>query len=305
MSIRSLTIVAATAAGVLTMGSLARSARSAVFHDVTLGEAGTGGLNLTVFQTGNTVMSASNSGTLFNGNVGLAAGGSTNFSGGGDVSGTFYVDPGATAPANNPAQMHFNGGIVTQSLTQAVTDVDNANSIAASLTPDQTFASLGGSLTTLTAIGALNNLGGHNTVYDVTGNIGITNPSHNLTISGGANDFFIINVGGDISVSNGAILLTGGVTPGNVLFNMTGGDVTLTNASSTLNGIFLAPLSGQAVNLTPGTVNGAIIGFNIHTSSGPIVNGLPPGFGFGVPEPASLGVLGLGALALIARRRRA
>jgi choice-of-anchor A domain-containing protein len=182
-----------------------------------------------------------------------------------------------------------------------------ANTTAASLTPDETFASLGGSPFTITPIGAANGSGGHNTVVDVTGSITITNPSKDLTISGGANDFYIVNVGGDVTVSNGQILLSGGITPSNVLFNFTGagGAVNLTNASSTLNGIFLAPLSGQSINLTPGTVNGVIISDMIHTSSGPDINGGGTGTGSGSPEPASLGVLALGALGLVVRRRRA
>jgi len=306
MRIQTLGILAAAVGGIFAMGSVAQAA---VFTDVTLGQAGSGGFNFVAFQTGANSFSASNSGTLFDGNVGLASGGSTNFSGGGTITGTLFKDPGATVQANVASQMNINGGITVQSLAQAVSDVKLANTTAASLAANagNTFASIGSSAATFTDVnGTANAFGGKNSVFSVTGNINITNPSKDLTISGGLNDFFIINVGGDVTVSNGAILLSGGITPDHVLFNFTGatGSVNLSNASSTLHGIFLAPQSSQSIHLTPRTVNGVIIGDTIHTSSGPNVN-LPPGGGFGVPEPASLGVLGLGVIGLLMRRRRA
>jgi MYXO-CTERM domain-containing protein len=291
---------------VLAAGLGTSMANAAVFSDVNLGGAGPAGLNLVVFVTGGTVFSASNSGTLFNGNVGLGPGSSTNVSGGGTISGNLYKDPSATLQANFNMQFSVNGSIITQNLGASVTDVQNASLAAQMLSPDQTFGSVGGSALGINATGALNGMGGRNTVVDIH-DISITNSTHNLTINGGANDFFIINVGGSgqngtvINVTNGAILLSGGISESHVLWNIIPqGDVVLTNASSTLTGTFLAPFAGQQISLSPGTVYGAIYGYTIQTSSGPHVNSAPY---TGVPSPAPAALLGLGGL-LAARRRR-
>ena len=283
---------------------------SAVRADfLSLGEAGPGGLNLGVFVTGPTVMNASNSKTTFDTNLGLANGASTNFSGGGTLTGNLYLDPGASLQSNFGSQFNVNGSILQQSLAQAVTDVQNAATTAKGLTPDATYGAVGGAPLTLTSIGQLNSLGGHDTVVKI-GSINITNPANNLTISGGANDFFVIDVLGSVTVSNGSITTTGGISASHILFNVegTGNSVSLTNGTSVLTGTYLAPFANQQITLAPGTVNGAIIGYQIQTSSGPDVNGSPfsppptP-----VPAPASvlLAVIGLGSCAVtrLVRRR--
>jgi hypothetical protein len=279
----------------------APAALGATFSDVTLGQAGLGGFNLGVFATGPTTLSASNSGTSFSVNMGLASGASTNFSGGGTLTGILYQDPGATVQGNIASQFNVNGGIVSQSLAQAVTDVRNAAMQAQMLTADQTLDQVGGSALTIFATGAVNGAGGRNTVVNLT-SINITNSSKNLTINGGLNDFFIFNVAEDVVVTNGAIQTTGGIPASHILFNVlgTGDSVKLSNGSSLLTGTFLAPNVGQKITLSPGTVNGSVIGYQIQTSSGPTVTGLTF-----VPEPGTFGLLalGLGGLALAGRRR--
>lgn len=294
-----LMIVAALAA----LGAPVAARADLSFADITLGATGT--LDLGIFVVGPTTMNASNSGTLFDTNIGLANGSSTNFSGGGTLTGNFYKDPGATIQSNIASQFNY-GGIVTQSLSGAVSDVQTAASNAKLLTPDQTFGALGSSATTINSSTSLtNSLGGYDTVVNV-GSISITNPSNNLTINGGTNDFFIINVtSGNVSVTNGQIALSGGITFDHVLFNIwPTADVALSNASSILNGTFLAPFAGQKITLSPGTVNGGIIAYEISTSSGPNVNGGL--FTSPVPEPeiyAMLGV-GLGLMGWVGRRRK-
>ncbi|MFO0806219.1 MAG: collagen-binding domain-containing protein [Gemmataceae bacterium] len=247
---------------------------------VSLGSAGRGGLNLGVFVTGPTTMNASNSGTTFNTNLGLASGAGTNFSGGGTLTGNLYLDPGASLQSNFNSQFNVGGSITPISLATAVMDVKNAASTAAALAPNATYGAVGSSALTLNSTGSINSLGGHDTVVQLS-SINITNPANNLTISGGANDYFVINVLGSITVSNGQIQLTGGITASNVLFNVLGSGVTMSNGSSVLNGTFLAPNAGQKITLAPGTVNGAIIAYQIQTSSGPKVNGSP----FAPPPP--------------------
>ena len=287
----------ATAGAVVGIGTAALPARASVlFSDVTLGAAGPTGLNLGIFVTGPTTINASNSGTDFITNMGLASGSSTNFSGGGTLTGTLYADPGATIQSNIASQFNVDGGITTTSLATAVSDVQNAATDAASLAPNQTITGpVGGSPLTINASGT-------DTVVNINGSISVTNPSNNLTINGTASDYFIINVSGNISVTNGAITTTGGIPASHILFNLTGSSssVSLSNSTSVLTGTYLAPFSGQKITISPGTVNGAIIGYQIQTSSGPTINGSPYD---AVPEPASLALLGFGGLALLASRR--
>ncbi len=61
-----------------------------------------------------------------------------------------------------------------------------------------------------------------------------------LTLSGNATDQFVFNISSTFILNGGKILLTGGLTEANVLFNFTGtSDVTVAN-SSVLHGIILA-----------------------------------------------------------------
>ncbi len=150
---------------------------------------------------------------------------------------------------------------MSQSLAQAVTDVRNAAMKAQMLTPDQTLDTVGGSALTIFATGAMNAAGGRNTVVNLT-SINITNPSKNLVINGGPNDFFIFNVADSVVVTNGAIETTGGISASHILFNVlgTGDSLKLSNGSSVLTGTFLAPNVGQKITLSPGTFGLLAIG---------------------------------------------
>lgn len=262
------------------------------FESINLGAAS----SLTLFNMGATQFSASNSGTYLQGNAGLGAGASTNFSGGGTLTGVLYKDPGAAVQSNLLSQFNVNGGVTTTSMGQAVADVINASQNAAVLAPTQNYT---GNLTN----GATFLSSGQFNVVNITGNVTVTNPSKNIWLSGGANDYFIVNVQGSLSVSNGSIGLAGGLTADHVLFNVLGGDISLSNSSSSLYGTYLDV--NHAINLTPGSVYGAVLGNQIHTSSGPKVyaNLYAP-----VPIPAAVWLFGsglLGLLGLSGRKRAA
>lgn len=134
-------------------------------------------MNLGVFVTGPTVMNASNSQTTFTTNLGLASGAGTNFSGGGTLTGTLYLDPGASLQSNFGNQFNAAGGVNLLSLGQAVIDVKTAATTAAALTPHANYGAVGGSALTLTSVGRLNAAGGHNTVVQLTASPSRTRPT--------------------------------------------------------------------------------------------------------------------------------
>jgi hypothetical protein len=97
-----------------------------------------------------------------------------------------------------------------------------------------------------------------------------------LTLSGTAEDIFVINVSGGIQ--NQTMTLLGGVTASHVLFNLTGtsGNVLQTGGGSVLYGTFLATHGGQFVcaqfNLTGALIN---TGGNVNLVAGPSMTFAP------------------------------
>jgi hypothetical protein len=141
-----------------------------------------------------------------------------------------------------------NGGVIVNAglLTQADADAANMAAQAKALPATQTFGSVG-SPTTVIGNGGLN-------VIDINGTI-----TASLSLSGGANDTFVVNVSGTVNFSAGANLgLAGGLTADHVLYNFTGSGGTIATASgSVLNGTLLAPAYSFSLG---GTLNGAAIG---------------------------------------------
>jgi len=138
--------------------------------------------------------------------------------------------------------------------------------------------------------GSANNLignGGINVVDYYGGNINGT-----VTLSGGANDVFYINVGANMAMSG--VVLSGGVTANHVFWNIINGQNA--NLSGTLNGTFLAfNASGQAtsINVNQATVNGDIYVAGLDANN-VTVNGLPAGGAVATamaPEASSLVII--------------
>jgi hypothetical protein len=167
-----------------------------------------------------------------------------------------------------------NGGVVANAglLAQADADAANMAAQAKGLAATQTFGSIG-SATTVIGNGGLN-------VIDINGNI-----TASLTLSGGANDTFVVNVSGTVNFTAGANLgLAGGLTADHVLYNFTGSGGTIATASgSVLNGTLLAPAYSFSLG---GTLNGAAIGggSSLSLSVGAKINQV--GFA-GIPNVAS------------------
>ena len=262
-----------------------------------------------------------NSGQIF-GDVAVGADtGSSTASGSGTfqkgfIQGSLFVD-GATTPASydivnknftisgtvfgtvpaNPGSNPDSVGTGTFDLTSAVQAAIDRSAFYAAL-PGQVALgnfSLNSANTTLLA-GAYSATG-----FDV-------NSGSTLTISGGPTDTFVLNDSGGFNFAKSFIVLTGGITPANVLFNITGTGttVTVTGNNSIFDGTVLAPNRSITVDAVP-TFDGRVIGalstsstvLDLQVSSDAVITGV-------VPEPSTIALFGTGltVLTLFLRFRR-
>jgi hypothetical protein len=190
--------------------------------------------------------SIGNSGATINGNEGVSQGGSLNNLLLSTVNGTVYE--------HNSGQylglflFPPSGGVVVNASLTAQADADalSLSSQAQALVPTQILGTVSVP-TTVTGNGGLN-------VISVNGNI-----TSSLTLSGGANDTFVVNVTGTASLPGGSSLaLAGGVTADHVLYNFVGTGGTISSAGgTTINGTLLAPAYNFSLG---GVVNGAVLG---------------------------------------------
>lgn len=241
------------------------------------------------------------------GSVGLGPNSVLTLAGGSKITGNLDVANTASYSTSGGSTI---GGTITTGIdfSQAVKDAVNASTNYAALTPTQTFATGISGSQTITGNGV--------NVIDVTGNINLGGSSA-LTLSGGANAYFIFNVSGTVMFGgSSAITLTGGATANHVLFNVT--DVDTSNYAVQLAsgthavGTFLVPYSGMDIHggsLGNPVLLGAIIADGSGGSSG--IDVMSTAYltqeSFQVsPEPSSavvVAVVGLTALGLAALRR--
>ena len=207
------------------------------------------------------------------------------------VNGSVIVGAGAN-PGISGKDFIVTGGITTgANLSSAINAAIAASNRAAGLQATQTF-------TNITSDLIIHGNGGQNVIsvnsIDLNG--------ANLTLAGGANDLFVINVTGDFQLSHAQIVLSG-ISLNNVLFNVigTGNTVDFHKADTAVFGTVLAPDRDLIVDNAGLVVHGAIIANNITIHSGGQVQGPNP-----VPEPTAMLLLGTGlaGLAETVRRRR-
>jgi hypothetical protein len=257
---------------------------------ISLGAAGPG--NWAVLETGahagnaNVSIADASSAGFINGNVGMGSTGNISDSGT-TIDGNVYLSGAATPNANLAPNVlgSISQNAASQSLLgQAIADAAAA-SAAASALPSTAIASITSSQT-LTGGG----------VYSLA-KIDLSGAT--LTLKGSASDSYVFNISDSIALSHASIVLSGGLTADNVLFNITRTGGTGLGMSggldteSVLQGIVLANQS--QVQETPGLVVGEIIsGDNISIASGAQVQGVS------VPDATStlfLMTLAVGALA--------
>jgi choice-of-anchor A domain-containing protein len=295
-----LTSLAAQQADTITIVSFAKSAFhgngiDAVSGGVDLGQAGsfsvlalTGGID----ESGPTGPDA-NPYTIA-GNVGVASSGQK-FSASGSVTygGNVYIHSGSSYNSSAPGvPQPTMGSGVDSMLEQAKQDALDASSTATALgaAPTATYGTINNNF-------SISESSAGNFVFDITG----VNFSGGkiLTLSAPAGSTYLLNISSQLVLTFGSIVVSGGLSAGDVLINYTGtSDIRFSGGgnSSEIDGTILAP--NAAVKLSPGVVVGSVIAKSISMSSGANV----------VPEPATTALVILasliaGAGAAIRRRK--
>ena len=209
------------------------------------------------------------------GDVGVAGDGNISLSGSATIHGDLYWRTPGTLKLSGNAQitgMRHNNGASDLILDNGVSEANLASAHAASFTLSSTaYASLT-NITSSMTLTAQHDRPGNSTVLNLN-SIVLGNQS-TLTLSGTATDVFILNVSNQFSLtSQSKIVLTGGLSWDDVLFNIkgNGSDITL-DGQSTLNGILMA--NKRTVSLTGGSlVAGEVIANKIKLSgSSRVVN---------------------------------
>lgn len=219
-----------------------------------------GAANYAVLGIGGTISMQSDfqtyqSGTVINGNVGMGPYSTWTHGIDATIHGRVDCDLTDSVPTVTGT---ITGGIHQISMVSIVADARSASAAAAAFAPTQTFATLT-SGQTIIGNGGLN-------VIRVTGDIGLSGGSSTLNLLGGALDRFLFQITAadapsahTLTLSGVTMTLSGGVTAGNILWDMNGaGGGIVISSGATVFGTFLAPDRGILVD--HGNITGAVIG---------------------------------------------
>jgi Ice-binding-like len=282
--------------GITAFCILLLEAQPAMALPVNLGAAGPG--NWAVLETAANAASANvsianaSSAGYINGNVGIAGKGNISDSGT-PITGNVYV--GSSASVNPNVAANVSGSVIQTAasqtlLTQAAADAASASAAASALS--------GTAIANITTGGTFAYAPG---VYDLS-QINLSGVT--LTLNGTAGQYYVFNISDSLTLSSASIVLSGGLTADNVLFNITrvgGTGLGMSGGLATeseLYGIVLADYS--QVQETPGLVVGEIIsGDNVSIASGAQVQGIP-----NIPDAGSSLLLMSFALGFLATAKK-
>lgn len=237
------------------------------------------------------------------GNVGIGGTGIAQFNGPGSLTGNvdFYgADVG---------QYHNSGMAVSGSVNYGVNAVNNA--LAALNTLNSTLGGeTGANVAINVSTGSPQTISAANGHLDASGNMVFNLTSVNfangtLTIQGDGTHNVVLNVS-QAAAFNGNIVLTGGLTASQVLFNMVGGSgltggptLTISSNGDTAEGTFLDP--NGTIQINNSVLDGYLYGGDTHDEaivSGATINGpeytVPDGGGTMLLLSATLGMLLVG-----------
>ena len=208
-----------------------------------------------VFQLGGGKADVTGSAGGINGDVCIGPNGGLNVTGSQFVTGTIHLAPGATL--NKSGTGVIGPVLQNQDLSARITDTLAAATDFAALPCTQSFARWGASTV---VVGA----GGQNVIC--VGDVAL-HSGQVVTLSGGANDTFIVNVTGRFELSSAGKIVASGVPPSAIVYNVIGGgrQVQLSGADggvaccrTSVDGTVLAV--GRTIALAPGLVSGGVIG---------------------------------------------
>src|SRR2546421_4257564 len=188
------------------------------------------------------------------GDVGVAGDGNISLSGSATIHGDLYWRTPGTLKLSGNAQitgMRHHDSASDAILDNGVSEANATSTHAASFTSSFAYAGLT-NITSSMTLTAQHDRPGNSTVLNLN-SIVLGNQS-TLTLSGTATDVFILNVSNQFSLSSQSkIVLTGGLSWDDVLFNIkgNGSDITL-DGQSTLNGILMA--NKRTLSLTGGSL---------------------------------------------------
>jgi hypothetical protein len=283
---------------------------------ITLGTAANYGV---LVGTGQTL--ALNGSLSIAGNIGVGTNGATQSNGINFISGTAYEDSGVS---NTGTGYSFvSGGVVTQSMSNAIGSALNASNAAAAMTATSGLVDQGGSISVSggsVTIKALTNLS-ENVLY--ISSFSLLNGTLTFDDNGFTNAKFIIDVTGGFSVNStgtGKSVIQGinGASADDIIFNIegTGTTVSLTgNSSNAVIGTILAPSRNVTLG-GGGSLSGAIVAgvnnagksYTVGSSSGGYnitsLGYTPATTSTNTPEPSSIALFATGAALLASTRYR-
>jgi len=205
------------------------------------------------------------------------------------VNGNVQIGTNATFSDDKPGNV--SGSVLTgQDLSGVVADAKNAFATYSSLAPTQTFSGIG-SQTTITGNGGTN-------VIDINGNI-----KNGITLAGSANDIFVLNVTGGITLTGSQKIAAGaGINSNQILINLIGSNSVNTHVGDSIDGTVIAPNGSGTLD---GTFNGRLFfgGSSLTLMSGAVVN-QPPTVPLPAPVAAAIPLLGGLAAWRMSRQRK-